>query len=123
MVRGHRALAVAMIAGALTAGLVVAGPRAAGQDVDQNGHRTDLPQLRQQLNIPQQVRQHIDPTETSKTPALLVEVAHAYPAFIAGACALVLLGRLFGVYQMGPTGTVILLAVICGILYRFYWHL
>jgi uncharacterized membrane protein YebE (DUF533 family) len=119
----NRALGVAVITGALVAGLVAAGPPAAGQDVDQNGQRTDLPQLRQQLNIPQQVRQHIDTTEMSKTPPLLVNLARALPAFVAGACVLVLLGRLLGIYQMGPTGTLILLVVIAGIVYRLYWHL
>jgi hypothetical protein len=120
--RGHRLLAVAVIAAALVEGLLLAGLPAAGQDVDQNGHRTDLPQLRQQLNIPQQVRLHIDTTEMSKTPPLLVELAHAFPGVVAAACALVLLGRLLGIYQMGPTAIVILLAAIGGIVYRFYWH-
>ncbi len=121
--QGQRACALVVIAAVVATRLVMAGWPAGAQDVDQNGQRTDLPQLRQQLNIPLQVRQHIDVTELSKTSPILSQIAQAVPIFIAAACALALLGRVVGIYQMGTTGILILLDVmIGGVVYRFHGH-
>ncbi len=123
--QGQRAHTLVVIAAVVATRLVLAGWPAVAQglDVDQNGQRTDLPQLRQQLNIPLQVRQHIDVTEMSKTSPILSEIAQAVPIVIAAACALALLGRVVGIYQMGTTGILFLLAVmIGGVVYRFHGH-
>lgn len=121
----HRARTLVVIAAVVATRLVLAGWPAAAQglDVDQNGQRTDLPQIRQQLNVPLQVRQHIDTTEMSKTSPVLTQMAQAVPIFIAALCALALLGRAVGIYQMGTTGILFLLAVmIGGVVYRFHGH-
>lgn len=123
--QGQRAHTLVVIVAVVATRLVLAGWPAVAQglDVDQNGQRTDLPQLRQQLNIPLQVRQHIDVTEMSKTSPVLSEIAQAVPIVIAAACALALLGRVVGIYQMGTTGILFLLAVmIGGVVYRFHGH-
>lgn len=121
----QRARTLVVIAAVAATRLLMAGwPGVAqGLDVDQNGQRTDLPQIRQQLNVPLQVRQHIDVTEMSKTSPVLSQIAQAVPIFIAAVCALALLGRMVGIYQMGTTGILFLLAVmIGGVVYRFHGH-
>ena len=121
----QRARTLVVIAAVAATRLLMAGwPGVAqGLDVDQNGQRTDLPQIRQQLNVPLQVRQHIDVAEMSKTSPVLSQIAQAVPIFIAAVCALALLGRMVGIYQMGTTGILFLLAVmIGGVVYRFHGH-
>ena len=121
----QRARTLVVIAAVAVTRLLMAGwPGVAqGLDVDQNGQRTDLPQIRQQLNVPLQVRQHIDVAEMSKTSPVLSQIAQAVPIFIAAVCALALLGRMVGIYQMGTTGILFLLAVmIGGVVYRFHGH-
>ncbi len=120
--RRYHVLAAVIIAGALAAGMVAMGHPAGGQEVDQNGHRTDLPQLRQQLNISQQVRQHVDAREVARPNPTLAQFSRAVPAYVAGVCALIVLGGVLGLYEMRPRSILVLLAVIGGIVYKFYWR-
>lgn len=124
--RGHHVLAAVtitvIVAGALAAGMVAIEHPAGGQEVDQSGHRTDLPQLRQQLNISQQVRQHVDAREVARPNPTLAQLARAIPAYVAGLCALIVLGSVLGLYEMRPRSILVLLAVIGGIVYKFYWR-
>ena len=121
----QRARTLIVIAAVAATRLLMAGWPAVAQglDVDQNGQRTDLPQIRQQLNVPLQVRQHIDASEMSKTSPVLSQIVQGVPIFIAAVCALALLGRVVGIYQMGTTGILFLLAVmIGGVVYRLHGH-
>ncbi len=51
---------------------------------------------------------------------ILSQIPDALPSYIAGACAFLLLGKFLGFYEMGGLTQTILLAIIGGIVYRYY---
>jgi hypothetical protein len=51
---------------------------------------------------------------------ILSQLPDALPSYIAGACAFLLLGKYLGFYEMAGLTQTILLAIIGGIIYRYY---
>jgi hypothetical protein len=52
---------------------------------------------------------------------ILSQIPDALPSYIAGACAFLLLGKFLGFYEMGGLTQTILIAIIGGIVYKFYF--
>jgi hypothetical protein len=65
----------------------------------------------------------IRPDLYSGGDSILGAVAHALPAFAVGALTFILVMRFLGFLEMGAFSVLVLVAIIGGIVWKFYWPL